>query len=137
MTEWIKIEFLKPCFIIKGFVSDARNSNDKYNYEKYLLEFVNSSKIRNDYYGKEFFYNYNQSNGECDVSNGFYNLDFKLFIPAASVFNLNDGIYIESDGAIIYSDSKKHGEYTLYNYLGLYNNFSIEDLYKIESKNQF
>lgn len=140
MAEQIKIEFLKPCFIIKRFVSGARISNDKYNYEKYLLEFVNSSKIRNDYYSKKFFYNYNQSNGECDISNGFYNLDFKLFIPADSVFNLNlysDGIYIDSNGAIIYSDSKKHGEYSLYNYLGLYNNFSIEDLYKIESKKQF
>lgn len=137
MNNKIRIKILNIAFINKRFIKDNRNLNDKYNYEKYLLDFVNYSRIVDDNYNEKFNYNINQHNGECDITNEYYDLDFKLLIPTDTVANLNlysDGISIDDNGAITYSVSKGHGKYPIYNYLGLFNDLKIEDIEKIETK---
>lgn len=137
MNERIKIRMLNIAFINKNFIKDNNNTNDKYNYEKYLLEFVNYSKIVSDNYGEKFNYNINQYNGECDITNGYYDLDFKLLVPTDTVITLNQYsniINVDANGGVLLSDCKKHGKYQIYNYLGLLNNLTVEDILEIEMK---
>ncbi|MFQ9086118.1 MAG: hypothetical protein ACLR6H_04850 [Roseburia sp.] len=51
----------------------------KYSYEEYLIDFLNSSKIKFDKGNKEFKRISSQAHGECDATNDIYEIDFKIF----------------------------------------------------------
>ncbi len=138
MNNRIKIKYLNISFINKGFISDVDSEKNKYNYEKYLLDFVNNSKFILNYGNEKFKYREQQSNGEYDIYNSDYELDFKLFIPSDTVNTLNKYSYnisVDKNSAITLYDSESHGTYSVYNYLGLFNNLSCNDIIQIEKRN--
>ena len=51
---------------------------DKYNYEKYMVDFINHSKLVDEKGGLRFHHQEEQSNSESDAFNGFYDIDFKI-----------------------------------------------------------
>ena len=51
---------------------------DKYNYEKFMIDFINDSKLVDEKKGASFCHQEEQSNSEADASNGFYDIDFDL-----------------------------------------------------------
>lgn len=133
----IKIKMLNIAFINKKFIDDKNNKDDQYNYEKYLLELINHSKLVKDYDNQRFHHIKNQSNGECDITNKLYDMDFKLLIPQDTVeklSNYSSQIVKLTDGVISYCDSKQHGKYTIYNYLGLLNHKTKENIINIKNK---
>lgn len=54
------------------------NGVDKYNYEKFMVDFINNSKLVDEKEGTPFYHQEEQSNSEADASNGFYDIDFKI-----------------------------------------------------------
>ena len=54
------------------------NGVDKYNYEKFMVDFINNSKLVDEKEGAPFYHQEEQSNSEADASNGFYDIDFKI-----------------------------------------------------------
>ena len=54
------------------------NGVDKYNYEKFMVDFINNSKMVDEKEGASFYHQEEQSNSEADASNGFYDIDFKI-----------------------------------------------------------
>ena len=54
------------------------NGVDKYNYEKFMIDFINDSKLVDEKKGASFCHQEEQSNSEADASNGFYDIDFDL-----------------------------------------------------------
>lgn len=54
------------------------NGVDKYNYEKFMIDFINNSKLVDEKEGASFYHQEEQSNSEADASNGFYDIDFKI-----------------------------------------------------------
>lgn len=133
----IRIKMLNIAFINKKFINDKNNKDDQYNYEKYLLEFINNSKLVKEYSNQRFHHILNQSNGESDITNTLYDMDFKLLIPQDTVeklSNYSSQIVKLADGVITYCDSKQHGNYTIYNYLGLLNHKTKNDIVNIKNK---
>ena len=64
-------------------------------------------------------------------------MDFKLLIPQDTVeklSNYSSQIIKLTDGVITYCDIKKHGKYTIYNYLGLLNNKTKAYIISIKHK---
>ena len=137
VDDKIAIKFLNVAFINKNFINDSNKIKDKYNYEKYLFDFINNSVLIKENNNQKFSYVYNQSNGECDIENINYDIDFKLFIPQDTVEALNNHssqIVKLFDGVIAHCDSKKHNSYIVYNYLGLLKNVSMDELIIIKDK---
>lgn len=54
------------------------NGVDKYNYEKFMIDFTNNSKLVDEKEGASFYHQEEQSNSEADAPNGFYDIDFDL-----------------------------------------------------------
>lgn len=54
------------------------NGVDKYNYEKFMIDFINNSKLVDEKEGASFYHQEEQSNSEADASNRFYDIDFDL-----------------------------------------------------------
>lgn len=54
------------------------NGVDKYNYEKFMVDFINNSKMVDEKEGASFYHQEEQSNSEADASNRFYDIDFDL-----------------------------------------------------------
>ena len=84
------------------------------NYEEYLTDFVNASKLVEEKNGEIFsLRNHSeQSSGESDIYNDFYDLDFKLlvdmqYMEAISV--LSNSITELDSGVIVVGRSKQQG----------------------------
>lgn len=54
------------------------NGVNKYNYEKFMIDFINNSKLVDEKEGASFYHQEEQSNSEADASNRFYDIDFDL-----------------------------------------------------------
>ena len=103
--EQLRIKPLKVGFIKKDFIE-----NFETNYEEYLTEFINYSKFVFDNGNKKFKIIAKQSNGECDITNGQYTLDYKLLIDNKTIENMyyySENITVHTDGVVSYSLSKK------------------------------
>ncbi len=134
MNYKIKVKVLDIAFIKKDYI-EGNIKKGELDYEKYLLEFINNSKFVLDY-GHVFSYNEKQSKGECDISNGKIDIDFKLLLPQKTVESLKNHssrLLIDENGAITLYDSISHDKYILYNYLGLFNSLCINDILKIDN----
>lgn len=119
----IKYKFLNISFINKSYIGNYNS-----NYEIYLNEFLNVSKFASN---KCFVLNELQNNGQCDSSNGEYELEFKLFIDKNEVEKLNNhsGLIEKNiDNVIIYKSPKEFGEYTLTNLKYLLSLYSLDEL---------
>lgn len=88
----------------------------KYSYEEYLVDFLNSSKFKFDKGNKEFTRITKQPHGECDATNGTYEIDFKIFADTnhiAGKKNYSLGI-VKMEGVTFYTQPERvtgHIEY--------------------------
>lgn len=131
----LKIYRLPTCLIVNNFLTGCKS-----NYEEYLNEFINASNFVKDYKEKFILRNrkQEQSHGECDSYNNYYELDFKLLADSnlMEVMKLySDNIIIDEDkGAKIVCSSLKQGEGVGYDLLKLFKSKSLKDFEYISSK---
>lgn len=108
------------------------------NYEIYLTELINNSKFIKDY-NEKFIFNKEQSHGECDISNFYYSLDFKLFVDTKLMENISllSSQYIVSKdkSTVIFCGSKKSGTGIGYNLLKVLRSYKYEDIIRIANSN--
>lgn len=129
--EQLRIKPLKVGFIKKDFIE-----NFETNYEEYLTEFINCSKFVVDNGNKKFKIISKQSNGECDITNSQYVLDYKLLIDNKTIENMyyySENIAVHTDGVVSYSASKKSGNFRIYILLNILKSLSKEDFEKINA----
>lgn len=82
---------------------------DKYNYEKYMVDFINHSKLVDEKGGLRFHHQEEQSNSESDAFNGFYDIDFKILCEPEQMHALTSNsmqIYKTNTGNTAYAISK-------------------------------
>lgn len=73
------------------------NGVDKYNYEKFMIDFTNNSKLVDEKEGASFYHQEEQSNSEADASNGFYanqNKCMLVYLPVCVFLRLKKGIQL-------------------------------------------
>lgn len=123
---------LNIAFIKKDFIENFDS-----NYEIYLSEFINNSRFVWDNGNNFFKLNTCQSNGESDISNDFYELDFKIFADEETIVNKSNysgNIEIDSNGVRIYSISNMKGQYRVCNLKKITSDYSVDELNKIKLK---
>ncbi len=104
----MKAKLLPAPLIIKNFVDGDKNCN----YENYLLELINVSKLFRDKSPCGFHKSSSESNGECDAISETYQLDFKLLASKTALQGrsiLSYQISKMTDGVTAYSGSKCPG----------------------------
>ena len=80
-------KMLDAPLIIKGFV----NGEPECNYELYLTELVNHSKLfLQKSEGEAFKWEEHQAHGECDAVSKSYSIDYKLFATRSSLQGLRE-----------------------------------------------
>ena len=122
----VKVEFIKKDFI----------ENLEINYEEYLTEFINKSKFVDDNGVKKFKLIKKQSNGEYDITNGNYSLDYKLLIDSKTTEGMSyysETISIDKDGAVTYGASKKTGKWRRYFFINILKGLSKKEIERIEN----
>ena len=113
------------------------NGVNKYNYEKFMIDFINNSKLVNEK-GASFCYQEEQSNSEADASNGFYDIDFKILCePEQMHARISTGmrIFKTQEGNIAYSLAPKNKqEMGFYNMMNVFIKWPLilTDGYKID-----
>lgn len=81
------VKMLSPELIITGFVENENRCN----YEKYLLEFVNKSRYFLNKSGNQLYYApLSEANGEYDCISDTYELDFKLIASQSLLRAMSD-----------------------------------------------
>lgn len=96
----LNFKVLPTTLLLSGFVNGDEDSN----YEKYLLQFVNSSSFFMDKSkGQRYSSPIKEDSGECDCNSDTYKLDFKLLISGSlanskrdfskSIKSINQGVY--------------------------------------------
>lgn len=129
----INYKILNISFMKKDYIENYDS-----NYEQYLNEFINNSRFVTDNNNSFFVLNCTQSMGEPDSSNGFYELEFKLFIDEETLVNKSnytESICIDSNGARIYGASKRQGVYQLVNLKSLLSKYTFETFNSLKNKN--
>ena len=125
----LTIKPLRISFIKKDFVS-----NFETNYETYLTDFINNSKFIEDNKNKKFTIIQKQSDGECDITNGEYSLDYKLLIDSKTIENMSyysENLLLDKYGGVVSSLSKRSGTYKIYILLNILKGLSVEDIKEI------
>ena len=108
----LRIKTLEIGFVKKDFIE-----NFETNYEYYLTEFINKSRFVKDKGNKKFAIIEKQSNGEPDITNEIYSMDYKLLVDNKTIENMfyyNETITVDKNGAVIYGASRKTGEWKNY-----------------------
>ncbi len=126
--------WMKPLEI--GFVRNGYIDNFELNYEDYLTEFINHSRFVTDNGNKIFTKIEEQAHSECDVINGKYQLDYKLFIDKKTMENLyyySEKISVDKNGTVTISTSRKQGTYRRYHLVSIFKDLLAEDIKKIEN----
>lgn len=107
MSDVLKFRMLPTSLLIKNFVENDSDSN----YEKYLVEFINSSPFFLEKSNNQMYvHSEKQSNGECDCVSDRYKIDFKLLISQSMAQSKNlfsRSICQSVPGIIIYGPPKK------------------------------
>ncbi|WP_443669890.1 hypothetical protein, partial [Holdemanella porci] len=96
---------------------------DKYNYEKYMVDFINHSKLVDEKGGLRFHHQEEQSNSESDAFNGFYDIDFKILCEPEQMHALTSNsmqIYKTSRGNTAYAISKNTKSMGYYNMMRVF-----------------
>lgn len=123
---------LAPCLVLNNFIKNFES-----NYEEYLTEFINHSQMVCENRNIPFTINKFQSNKECDIENGFYQLDFKLFADKTSMENIrlySMKIEIDDNNVVGYRVSDKEGKIRNVFLKGIVKNMKKEDFEYIENK---
>ena len=96
---------------------------DKYNYEKYMVDFINHSKLVDEKGGLRFHHQEEQSNSESDAFNGFYDIDFKILCEPEQMHALTSNsmqIYKTNTGNTAYAISKNTKPMGYYNMMKVF-----------------
>lgn len=96
---------------------------DKYNYEKYMVDFINHSKLVDEKGGLRFHHQVEQSNSESDAFNGFYDIDFKILCEPKQMHALTSNsmqIYKTNTGNTAYAISKNTKPMGYYNMMKVF-----------------
>ena len=104
----LRIKTLEIGFVKKDFIK-----NFETNQEEYLTAFTNKSRFVKDKGNKKFTIIDKQSNGEPDITNGIYSIDYKLLVDNKTIGNMfyyNETVTVDKNGAVIYGASRKTGE---------------------------
>ena len=132
MKKQIKLKSLNISFIKKDFIDGFKT-----NYEEYLIEFVNSSKLVTDNGNKKFSIINEQTNRECDIKNGEYMLDFKVLLDSKTTENMfyySDSIIVnKTTGIRIYGSGKRIGEWKKYYFINILKGLTKKDFEDIDS----
>lgn len=127
----LRIKTLEIGFVKKDFIG-----NFKTNYEDYLTEFINKSRFVKDKGNKKFAIIEKQSNGESDITNGIYSMDYKLLVDKKTIENMfyyNETITVDKNGAIIYGASRKTGKWKKYIFINILKGLSENDIKNINN----
>ena len=126
---------LKPLpaqLIIKDFIEGEPDCN----YEKYMVEFLNSSAwFRGKVGNKVFIWREKQDNGQCDAYAGSYDLDFKLFMTSTygqARSEYSDRIANLPVGATVISSPNRTDTMRATLIFGALYDLRVEDLLSIE-----
>lgn len=96
---------------------------NKYNYEKYMVDFINHSKLVDEKGGLRFHHQEEQSNSESDAFNGFYDIDFKILCEPEQMHALTSNsmqIYKTNRGTTAYAISKNTKSMGYYNMMRVF-----------------
>ena len=112
------------------------NGIDNYNYEKFMVDFINNSKLIDAKGGVPFWHQEEQSNSEADAFNGLYDIDFKILCePEQMHARTSTGmrIFKTKDGNIAYSLANNKQEMGYYNMMRVFIKWPriLTDGYKI------
>lgn len=132
----LQIKSLPTAVIIKDYI-DGHPAN----YEEYLTEFINASKLVQEKGNEEFRLRdqKEQSQGQNDVYNSFYELDFKFLVDEGYMEGkrlLSPSITEYFPGVTAIGPSKKSGSQLVYNILKCFRDKTLDDLEKIERDRQ-
>lgn len=144
MNENLYIKNLDISFIKKDFIRKGKNEKKIYDYEDYILEFINMSRFVEDN-GNTLFEKIsheNQSNGECDLKNKKRELELKMMIDSYTVRRMayySSGIYEIAKGTICHTASEfnmknkltENKKYELYWLIKIFRQYSYEDLIRV------
>lgn len=110
------------------------------NYEDFLTEFVNASKVKLDYGNTNFKGILSQSNGEADAINEEgKTLEYKLFMDTNTIKSMylhTENIEINPKGQCIYTESKIDETWKASLLIKVFSKFSYEQLKKIDQKSK-
>lgn len=123
---------LKTSFVKNNFIENYES-----NYEEYLTQFINNSRFVSDYGNEKFIHIKEQSKGEVDAENNFYQIDYKLLIDNKTMESLkyySERISIDNNGARILIASEKDGTWRRYLLTNIMKNMSREDFEKLENQ---
>lgn len=129
LKEQLRIRPLRIGFVKKDYIGNFDS-----NYEEYLTDFLNSSKFVEDNGNKKFHIISKQENGEYDVTNGIYALDYKLLIDSKTTENMSyysETIEVDKNGVIYYGMSKKTGNWIRYYFPNILKGLSQMDFEQI------
>lgn len=111
------------------------------NYEEYLTDFINSSKLVQEHGNSVFILrdHKRQSQGQSDIYNNLYQLDFKILVDKNYMEAKNlytDSISEYFPGCWYFGAPKKIGTKKVYNIIKCFRKTTFNDIVKIESQTQ-
>lgn len=128
----ILVKELPASIIIKNFIE-----GHPADCEEFMTDFINSSKLVKEKGDEKFILrkHQEQSQGELDIYNSFYELDFKIlvdskYMEAKSI--LSNSLSEICTGVILESTSKVQGSRRAIDILRFFRSITIEDLQNIE-----
>lgn len=132
----LQIKTLPASVIIKNYIE-----GHPANCEEYLTDFINASKLVRDKGNDKFRLRdqKEQSQGQNDVYNSFYELDFKLLVDEGYMEGkrlLSPSITEYCPGVTGISSSKKSGSQVVYDILKCFRDKTLGDLKKVENGEQ-
>lgn len=152
MENKLKIRHLNISMIKKDFIkNDSKKNNNEYeyDYEDYVLEWINESRFVKDNNGSLFkkVPHTNQSHGESDIENEVKNFELKMMVDSKTVERMayySYGIHKVSTGGICYTASKYNlrentdiiKEYQLYWLIKIFRSKTCCDFVKLDKANK-
>lgn len=128
------IKPLPAAVVIKNFVE-----GHKADYEEYLTEFINLSKLVIDKGNEKFVLRKpkEQSQGQNDIYNSFYELDFKILVDSdyMEAKNMFSHSLVELfPGVTAVGSSKLSGSRNVFDIIKCFRDKTLEDLIKVENE---
>lgn len=144
MENNLRIKNLEISMIKKDFIEN--DNGYKYDYEDYVLEWINNSKFVTDNQKCLFekIPHINQSNGEYDLKNKVKEYELKMMVEQKSVEKMayySHGIYEETKTGVVFHTASKYNikenrdeqkEYQVYWGLKIFRGISCSDFVRID-----
>jgi len=131
--EQLLIKQLPTAVFIKNFIG-----GHSANYEEYMKDFVNASKLVKEKRNEEFVLREHkqQSQGQADIYNSFYELDFKILVDTKYMETkrmFSNSITEIYPGVTSVGSSKLQGSEKVFDIIKCFRNKTLKDLKDIEN----